>query len=112
MKFIDQCCAGILCFWAIVSSWAVPRNYTGRIWLLGTALALLFAALLNVLRLRNGYSVRGLKLSCLTANVAMLTFFLSLLASIGRARALGNPHIIIVAALLAAETGFSLGKNA
>ncbi len=47
-------CAGILSVLAIVDCLLVPRTYTGRIWIFGTGLALLFTAMLNVLRLRNG----------------------------------------------------------
>jgi hypothetical protein len=112
MKLFDRLCAGILFVLAIVDCLLVPKTYTGRIWLLGTALALLFTAMLNVLRLRNGYAVRGLKMFCIGANVLMLTFVVALMMSIGEARALHNPEIIVVALLVIVETTFSLGKNA
>jgi hypothetical protein len=112
MKLFDRLCAGILFVLAIVDCLLVPKTYTGRIWLLGTALALLFTAMLNVLRLRNGYAVRGLKMFCIGANVLMLTFVVALMMSIGEARALHNPQIIVVALLVIVETTFSLGKNA
>jgi hypothetical protein len=112
MKLFDRLCAGILFVLAIVDCLLVPKTYTGRIWLLGTALALLFTAMLNVLRLRNGYAVRGLKMFCIGANLLMLTFVVALLMSIGEARTLHNPQIIVVALLVIVETTFSLGKNA
>jgi hypothetical protein len=112
MKLFDRLCAGILFVLAIVDCLLVPKTYTGRIWLLGTALALLFTAMLNVLRLRNGYAVRGLKMFCIGANLLMLTFVVALMMSIGEARALHNPEIIVVALLVIVETTFSLGKNA
>jgi hypothetical protein len=112
MKTLDRLCAAALFLVAIVDCWLVPRTYTGRIWIFGTCLALLFTAMLNLLRIRNGYSVRGLKMFCITANVTMLTFALSLMASIGRARTLANPQILLVGALLLAETMFSLGRSA
>jgi len=112
MKLFDRLCAGILFVLAIVDCLLVPKTYTGRILLLGTALALLFTAMLNVLRLRNGYAVRGLKMFCIGANVLMLTFVVALMMSIGEARALHNPEIIVVALLVIVETTFSLGKNA
>jgi hypothetical protein len=68
--------------------------------------------MLNVLRLRNGYAVRGLKMFCIGANLLMLTFVVALLMSIGEARTLHNPQIIVVALLVIVETTFSLGKNA
>ena len=80
MKLLDRLCAGTLFILAIVDCWLVPRTYTGRIWILGTALALLFTAMLNSLRIRNGYAVRGLKMSCIAANILMFTFVLALIA--------------------------------
>jgi hypothetical protein len=111
MKLLDRLCAGTLFILSIVDCLLVPRTYTGRIWILGTALALLFTAMLNVLRIRNRYAVQGLKMSCIAANVLMLTFVLALVLSIGKARTLHNPQILIVATLISIETMFSLGKN-
>ncbi len=110
MKFLDRLCAGALFLLAIVHCLLVSRTYTGRIWIFGTGLALLFTAMLNVLRLRNGYGVRGLKLFCVTANVTMLVFVISLIASIGKSRTLQHPRVPIVGALLLVEAVFSLGK--
>jgi hypothetical protein len=111
MKLLDRLCAGALFILAMVDCWLVPRTYTGRIWILGTALALLFTAMLNLLRIRNGYAVRGLKMSCIAANILMLTFVLALMLSIGEERTLHNPQILVVAILITIETIFSLGKN-
>ena len=111
MKLFDRACAGALFLLAIVECWLVPRNYTGRIWIFGTGLALLLTAMLNLLRIRNGYAVRGLKLFCIGSNVIMLTFVIALIASIGRARTTANPQVPLVFALLAAEMVFSLGGN-
>jgi hypothetical protein len=97
---------------AIADCLLVPRTYTGRIWILGTGLALLFTAMLNVLRIRNGRDVRGLKLFCITANVTMLVFAIALMVSIGKLRTLQHPQISLVTALLLAQTAFSLRKNA
>ena len=111
MKLFDCICAGVVFILAIVDCLLVPKNYTGRIWIFGTCLALLFTAMLNVLRIRNGRGVKGLKLFCITANVTMLVLAIALMASIGRARTLQHPQIPLVGALLLTETGFSLGKN-
>jgi len=110
MKLFDRLCAAILFALAIVDCLLVPRTYTGRIWILGTILALLFTCMLNVLRIRNSREVRGLKLSCLTANVTMLVLAVALMASIGKARTLQHPQVPLVTALMLAETVFSLGK--
>ncbi len=112
MKLFDRLAAGILFILAIVDCLLVPRNYTGRIWIFGTALALLFTAMLNALRIRNDHGVKGLRLFCIAANVTMLVFAIALMASIGKVRTLQHPQIPLVAALLLAETAFSLGKSA
>jgi hypothetical protein len=112
MKFLDRLCAGTLFVLAMADGLLVPRTYTGRIWIFGTCLALLFAAMLNLLRIRNGPGVRGLKLFCVAANVIMLVFGIGLMASIGRSRTLHNPQVPLLTALLLVENAFSLGKNA
>jgi hypothetical protein len=111
MKHVDRICAGMVFLLALVECLLVPRTYTGRIWLFGTGLALLFSAMLNLLRIRNGYGVRGLKLFVIGANVMMLAFFIALIASIGNSRTMAHPQVLLVTALLLVETGFSLGRN-
>jgi len=112
MKLFDLLCAGTLFLLAIVESLLVPKTYSGRIWILGTYLALLFTAMLNVLRIRNGDAVRGLRMFCIAGNVTMLLFFAALMASIGKITTLRNPQLLLVAGLLLFETVLSLGKNA
>ncbi|HKN17560.1 MAG TPA: hypothetical protein VJX47_11480 [Candidatus Sulfotelmatobacter sp.] len=112
MKFIDWFCAAILFVLAIANGLLVPRTYTGRIWIFGTCLALLFAAMLNILRIRNDRGVNGLKLFCMAANVTMLVFGIALMASIGKLRTLHNPQVPFLTALLLVETAFSLEKKA
>src|SRR5271167_2393296 len=99
MKFLDCLSAGILLVMSIVDCLLVPRAYTGRIWIFGTGLALLFTAMLNVLRIRNGRRVKGLKLSCITANATMLVFAIALMVSIGKPRTLQHPQIPLVGIL-------------
>jgi hypothetical protein len=111
MRLFDRLCAGTLFLLATVECLLVPRTYPGRIWIFGTDLALLFTAMLNVLRIRNGKGMQGLKMFCITANVTMLAFSVALMASIGQARTLANPQLVLAAGLLLIETGFSLGKN-
>jgi hypothetical protein len=67
--------------------------------------------MLNGLRIRNGLGMKGLKLSCITANVTILVFGIALMASIGKSRTMANPQIPLLTALLLAEIAFSLGKN-
>src|ERR1700734_1004369 len=104
-------CAGTLLVLAIVDCLLVPRTYTGRIWIFGTCLALLFTAMLNLLRIRNGPGVKGLRWFCIAANVTTLVFAVSLMASIGKSRTLQHPQKLLLGALLLCETAFSLGKN-
>jgi uncharacterized membrane protein len=112
MKLLDRLCAGTIFLLAIVDCLLIPKTYTGRIWILGTCLALSFTSMLNVLRIRNGYTVRGLKMFCIGANILMLTFVTALILSIGKARTLHNPQIVAVGALILIELMFSLEKNA
>jgi hypothetical protein len=112
MKLLDRLCAGTLFLLAIVECLLVPKSYPGRIWILGTYLALLFTAMLNLLRIRNGYAVRGLRMFCIAGNLTMLVFFAALMASIGQATTMRNPQLLLVAGLLMFQTVFSLGKNA
>ena len=112
MGFIDRLCAGVLFVLAIIDCLLVPRTYTGRIWIFGTGLALLFTAMLNLLRIRNHGVVKGLKLFCITANLAMLVFAIALIASIGISRTVANPQVPLIGLLLAIQTIFSLVKRA
>jgi hypothetical protein len=111
MNLFDRLCASALFLLAIVDCLQVPRTYTGRIWIFGTGLALLFTAMSNGLRIRNGRGVRGLGLFCITANVTMLVFVIGLVASIGRLRTLQHPQIPLVGVLLLVEAAFSLRRN-
>lgn len=112
MTILDRLCAGTLFVLAVVECVMVPKTYSGRIWVLGTDLALLFTAMLNVLRIRNGYVMQGLKMFCIAGNVTMLVFAVALMSSIGQVATVRNPQVVLVAGLLLVETGFSLGKNA
>jgi hypothetical protein len=111
MKVFDWLCAGALFALAIAHCLLVSITYTGRIWIFGTGLALLFTAMLNVLRIRNGGAIKSLKLFCITANVTMLVFVISLMASIGKSRTLQHPRVPLVGTLLLVETALSLGKT-
>jgi hypothetical protein len=111
MRLFDSFCAVAVFILAIIDCLLVPKTYTGRIWIFGTCLALLFTAMLNLLRLRNGRGVQGLRLSCITANITMLVFAVALMASIGKSRTVQHPQVPVLGSLLLAETAFSLGKK-
>jgi hypothetical protein len=111
MNLFDSFCAAAVFVLAIIDCLLVPKTYTGRIWIFGTCLALLFTAMLNLLRLRNGRRVQGLRLCCITANVTMLVLAIALMASIGKSRTLQHPQVPLVGSLLLAEAAFSLRKQ-
>ncbi len=112
MRFFDYICAAALFLLSIVECLLVPRTYTGRIWIFGTCLALLFTAMLNLLRLRNGAAIKGLRLFCIAANLAMLALAAALIASIGKSRTMANAEVLLAGVLLLVESGFSLGGKA
>ena len=109
-QFLDLLCAGALFLLAIAGSMLIPKTYTGRVWMYGTDLALLFAAMLNLLRIQNA-SMRGVKMFSITANFAMSALFISLMVSIGLSRTLSNAEIPSVTALLLIEAAFSVRRT-
>jgi hypothetical protein len=111
MKVIDRLCAGALFLLGTLHCLLTPRSMTGRLWFFGTGLAMLFTAMLNWLRIRNGYRVQGLKVFCISANVLLLAFTLWLIASIGLSSTLHNPQVPTLLVLVVVETMLSLGSN-
>ena len=109
-QFLDLLCAGALFLLAIAGSMLIPKTYTGRVWMYGTDLALLFVAMLNLLRIQNA-SMRGVKMFSITANFAMSALFISLMVSIGLSRTLSNAEIPSVTALLLIEAAFSVRRT-
>ena len=109
-QFLDLLCAGALFLLAIAGSMLIPKTYTGRVWMYGTDLALLFVAMLNLLRIQNA-SMRGVKMFSITANFAMSALFISLMLSIGLSRTLSNAEIPGVTALLLIEAAFSVRRT-
>ena len=109
-RFIDLLCAGVLFLTAIAGAMLVPRSYVGRIWIYGTDLAVLFASMLNLLRVQNA-ATRSARTFSIIANVAMSALFLALMASIGWSLTLANAQIPAVAAMFVAEAVFSLRKS-
>lgn len=109
-RFFDLLCAGALFVLAIAAAMLIPKTYTDRVWIYGSDLALLFAAMLNLLRIQNA-SLLGVRAFCITANFAMSAFFIALMISIGLSQTLSNAQIPAVAALLLLETAFSVRKH-
>lgn len=109
-QFLDLLCAGALFLLAIAGSMLIPKTYAGRVWIYGTDLALLFAAMLNLLRIQNA-AMRGAKVFSIIANVTLSALFISLMASIGLSRTMSNAEIPGVTALLLIQTAFSVRRN-
>jgi len=110
VQLLDLLCAGVLFLLAVAGSLLIPKNYTGRVWIYGTDLALLFAAMLNLLRIQNA-SMRGVKMFSITANFALSALLVSLMVSMGLSRILFHPQIPAGTALLLIETAFSVRSN-
>jgi hypothetical protein len=110
-RFFDLLCAGALFLVAVAASMFIPKTYTGRIWIYGSNLALLFSAMLNLLRIQNA-SMRGVRIFSITANIGMSAFLVALMVSIGLSQTLSNAQIPGVTGLLLLETAFSIRKSA
>jgi hypothetical protein len=111
MKVVDRLCAGALFILGVLHCLLTPRSMTGRLWFFGTGLAMLFTAMLNWLRIRNGYGVRGLKTFCISGNLLLLALTLWLIASIGSSATLRNPQVPTLLVLIAVESVLSLRPN-
>ena len=109
-QLFDLLCAALLFLLAVAGSMLIPKTYTGRIWIYGTDLALLFAAMLNLLRILNA-SMRGVKMFSITANFALSALFVSLMVSMGLSRILSHAEIPAVTALLLIQTAFSVRRS-
>ena len=109
-QLLDLLCAGVLFLLAVAGSLLIPKTYTGRVWIYGTDLALLFAAMLNLLRIQNA-SMRGVKIFSITANFALSALFVSLMVSIGLSRVVSHAEIPGVTALLLIVTAFSVRRS-
>jgi hypothetical protein len=107
MKILDRLCAGVIALLALGTSLLIPKAYPGRIWIFGTDLAVLFASMLNWLRIQN-VSIRAVRVFCLTVNLSMLAFVAALIISIGMLRVRANPVLLVLTVLFLLETGFSL----
>lgn len=110
MRVLDTLCAGALFLLALVLALLIPRTYPGRVWIFGTDLAILFAAMLNFLRMQNGL-MRSVKVVCFTANFAVLVFLAALMVSIGLTTTLAHVQIPIIEGLFLFEIGFCVRKG-
>jgi len=111
MNRFDRLCAGLVFLLGVAHCLTAGQASRARLWYFSAGLAVLFAAMLNLLRVRNGYAVRGLRVFCIIANVTLTVFVTALVASMGWPRTLQNPMLPALVVLLTIETAFSLGKN-
>lgn len=109
-QLLDLLFAGALFLLAIAGSMLIPKTYTGRIWMYGTDLALLFNAMLNLLRIQNA-SMLGVKMFSITANFALSALFISLMVSVGLSRTISHAEVPGVTALLLIETALSVRRS-
>jgi hypothetical protein len=103
LKLIDYALAGILFVVGIVSIVMIEiRHPAGAV--LNTPLLWILVAMFNLLRLRNGYEVEGLKAFCIAANL------IALIVEVVRFKMFG-PLILIQAVPILGETIFSVAGN-
>ena len=72
MKRLDTVCAWLIFGLGAVHIAMTPGGVSGRLWFFGTGLALIFAGMINLLRIKNGYAVEWLKAFCVSANAMTL----------------------------------------
>jgi hypothetical protein len=100
MKYVDQVCA-----WLIFLDGLVHIVQTDVFHLRGsldTALVWIFVAMLNLLRIRNGYSLRPQRVFCIVANLSVL-----MLEAV-RWKMFEDPFTIVLLALILTESMFSI----
>jgi hypothetical protein len=100
MKYVDYVCAWAVFVIGIAGMIAIEIRHPPHA-VLDTPLLWVFVAMFNLLRLHNGYSVQGLRVFCIGANVATLVL------EVIRVRMFGL-GFLVTAFLILAETIFSL----
>lgn len=101
--YADYACAWIVLVLGIVGILQTEVRHPAHA-VLDTPLLWILLAMLNLLRLRNGYSVRGLRVFCIGANAAVLALEAVRLGMFG-------PLGLIVAVPILAETIFSIVRS-
>lgn len=88
MRYLDEACAWLI-FLVGVTHIVLTEVFHWRGSVLDTGLLYIFVAMFNLLRIRNGYTVRLLKVFCLGANVSALMFEIGRWNMFGRSSFLG-----------------------
>jgi len=100
MRYVDYGCAWIVFAAGATGILATEvRRPPGVV--LDTSLLWIFLAMINLLRLRNGYAVKGLKVFCIGANLSVLAL------EAVRLRIFG-PFGLLMAVPILCETSFSI----
>jgi hypothetical protein len=112
MKYLDEACAWLI-FLAGVVHMVLTEVFPGRGGVLDTGLLVIFLAMFNLLRIRNGYTVKLLKVFCIGANVATLMFEIVRWNMFDRPTSLGFATIwsLSFLALVLIETVLSITTN-
>jgi hypothetical protein len=104
MKYVDRICAWLIFLAGIIHIVATDLMHLRGS--LDTALVWIFVALLNLLRILNGYTVRGLKVFCLGANVSALVL------EVVRWKMFADPSSLVLIVLFFLEILFSIFTKA
>ncbi len=99
MKRLDQALAWVLTVLGIIHCALTPLGYRSltlaAVWFFGTGTALIFAGLLNMIRIRHGRGLASLRSACIAANA--LTFVVAAAAAWGmRGELLSNPQVPVL----------------
>jgi hypothetical protein len=104
MKYVDRICAWLIFLAGIAHIVATDiLHLPGS---LDTSLLWILVAMLNLLRIQNGYTVRGLKVFCLGANVAVLVL------EVVRWKMFAAPESLVLIVLFILELLFSISTKA
>ena len=102
-KYVDYGCAWVVLALGVLGIVRIEAVHPANA-VLDSPLLWVLLAMLNLLRLRNGYGVTGLRVFCIAANVAVLVL------EAVRFRMFGTVNLVVALPILA-ETLFSIGRN-
>lgn len=111
MKILDWIFAIVLCALGVVHGALTPLVYhaitLSTLWFLAAGLALIFAGMLNIVRLKGAGSPLA-RTFALIANACLLAFALLFAVTVNLAR---NPQGVVLIIAVAGEFFFSLAKR-
>jgi hypothetical protein len=111
VKIVDWLCAIVLLVLGVVHCAVTPVNYRpfslAAVWFFGAGLALIFAGMLNVLRLKGPWSPL-LHAFCSLANASLLLFAVLFSLKVNLAQ---NPQGVVLLIALVGEFLFSLTRR-